>query len=143
MYPDADVPVFQLSIDITQPGSYHHAIGRALAGLRDEGVMIAGSGNITHNLRATMRGAPDSPRGLTPWADEFDARAKVAIDAGDAPALMNYERLTPGALTAVPFPDHYFPLLYAMGAARDADTPRHVFEGFQAGTLSMRCVQWG
>jgi 4,5-DOPA dioxygenase extradiol len=143
MYPQADVPVFQLSIDITKPGSYHHAIGRALASLRDENVLIIGSGNIVHNLRATMRGAPDSPHGLTPWAEEFDVRAKAAIDSGDAPALMAYEKLTPGALTAVPFPDHYFPLLYAMGAVQSGEPVKHVYEGFQAGTLSMRCIQWG
>jgi len=143
MYPDADVPVFQLSIDITKPGSYHHAIGHALMALRDQGVLIIGSGNIVHNLRATMRGVPDSAHGLTPWAEEFDVRAKAAIDAGDAPALMDYEKLTPGALTAVPFPDHYHPLLYAMGAANAGESARHVYEGFQAGTLSMRCVQWG
>jgi 4,5-DOPA dioxygenase extradiol len=143
MYPQADVPVFQLSIDITRPGSYHHAIGKALASLRDEGVLIVGSGNVVHNLRATMRGAPDSPRGLTQWSDEFDVRAKTAIDEGDAPALMAYEKLTPGALTAVPFPDHYYPLLYAMGATQPGEPVRHAYEGFQAGTLSMRCVQWG
>ena len=143
MYPKADVPVFQLSIDITKAGSYHHAIGRALGPLRDEGVLIIGSGNVVHNLRATMRGAPDSPRGLTPWAEEFDVRTKAAIDAGDAPSLMAYETLTPGAMIAVPFPDHYFPLLYAMGAAQPGEQARHVYEGFQAGTLSMRCVQWG
>jgi 4,5-DOPA dioxygenase extradiol len=143
MYPQADIPTFQLSIDITKPGSYHHALGRSLASLRDEDVLIVGSGNIVHNLRATMRGAPDSPHGLTPWAEEFDARAKAAIDAGDAPALMAYDKLTPGALTAVPFPDHYFPLLYAMGATGERETAKHVYEGFQAGTLSMRCVQWG
>jgi hypothetical protein len=75
---------------------------------------------------------------MTPWAEEFDVRAKAAIDTGDAPALMAYEKLTPGALTAVPFPDHYFPLLYAMGAAQPGDKPRHVYEGFQAGTC--RCA---
>jgi len=143
MYPQADVPVFQLSIDITRPGTYHHAIGHALAGLRDEGVLIIGSGNVVHNLRATMRGASDSPRGMTPWAEDFDVRAKAAIDQWEAPALMNYETLTPGALMAVPYPDHYFPLLYALGAARQGERIRYVYEGFQAGTLSMRCVQWG
>jgi len=143
MYPLADVPVFQLSIDITKAGPYHHGIGRALAGLRDNGVLIAGSGNIVHNLRATMRGQPDTLHGMTPWAEDFDARAKAAIDAGDARALMAYESLTAGALMAVPFPDHYFPLLYALGAAQPGERPRHVYEGFQAGTLSMRCVQWG
>jgi 4,5-DOPA dioxygenase extradiol len=143
MYPQADIPVFQLSIDIMKSGSYHHAIGRALAGLREQGVLIVGSGNVVHNLRVTMRDQPDTPHGMTPWAEEFDVQVKAAIDAGDARALMAYESLTPGALTAVPFPDHYFPLLYAMGAAQSGERARHVFEGFQAGTLSMRCVQWG
>jgi 4,5-DOPA dioxygenase extradiol len=143
LYPAADVPVFQLSIDITRPGAHHLGVGRALAALRDEGVLILGSGNLVHNLRDTMQGAPASPRGLRPWADEFDQRCKQAIDAGDSRALSAYERLSADAQHAVPFPDHYFPLLYAMGAAQAGETPRHVFEGFQAGTLSMRCVQWG
>jgi 4,5-DOPA dioxygenase extradiol len=143
MYPLADVPVFQLSIDITKAGSYHHAVGRALAPLRDAGVLIIGSGNVVHNLRATMRGQPDTLHGMTPWAEDFDVRSRAAIDDWDAKALMAYETLTPGAMTAVPFPDHYFPLLYAMGAAQSGESVRHVYEGFQAGTLSMRCVQWG
>lgn len=143
LYPEADVPVFQLSIDITRAGSYHLGMGRALAALRDDGVLILGSGNVVHNLRDTLRDAPASPRGLTPWADEFDQRSKQAIDAGDTRALIDYPALSAEALRAVPFPDHYFPLLYALGAAQAGERPRHVFEGFQAGTLSMRCVQWG
>ena len=142
LYPAAQVPVFQLSIDITRRGEYHLGVGRALAALRDEGVLIIGSGNVVHNLGDTMRGQAASQRGLTPWADDFDQRAKQAIDAGDARALVAYERLTPEAAHAVPFPDHYFPLLVAMGAVQADERPRHVFEGFQAGTLSMRCVQW-
>ncbi|MEO8298826.1 MAG: 4,5-DOPA dioxygenase extradiol [Burkholderiales bacterium] len=143
LYPAANVPVFQLSIDITQPGAYHHALGRSLAALRDDGVLILGSGNVVHNLDATMRGQPDSARGLAPWADDFDTRIKQALDAGDTAALLAYERLGPGAAMAVPFPDHYFPMLYALGAAQSGERARHVFEGFQAGTLSMRCLQWG
>jgi 4,5-DOPA dioxygenase extradiol len=143
LYPAADVPVFQLSIDINRPASQHLAIGRALAALRDDGVLIVGSGNVVHNLRATMRGVPDSVQGLAPWAEAFDQRAKQAIDAGDSRALLEYERLSAGAEMAVPFPDHYYPLLYALGAAQSGERPRHRYEGFQAGTLSMRCVQWG
>jgi 4,5-DOPA dioxygenase extradiol len=143
LYPAADVPVFQLSIDITRAGGYHLGMGRALAALRDEGVLILGSGNVVHNLRDTLRDAPASPRGLAPWADEFDQRSKQAIDAGDTRALIDYAALSAEALRAVPFADHYFPLLYAMGAAQAGERARHVFEGFQAGTLSMRCVQWG
>ena len=143
LYPAADVPVFQLSIDIDRPSAHHLAIGRALAALRDEGVLIVGSGNVVHNLRATMRGAPDSPAGLAPWAEAFDQRAKQAIDAGDTAALLAFERLSPGAEIAVPYPDHYFPMLYALGAAQQGERATHRYEGFQSGTLSMRCVQWG
>jgi 4,5-DOPA dioxygenase extradiol len=143
LYPAADVPVFQLSIDIARPGAYHLGLGRALAALRDEGVLILGSGNVVHNLRDTHGGAPASSRGLAPWADEFDQRSKQAIDAHDTRALVDYPRLSAEALRAVPFPDHYYPLLYALGAAQRGERPRHVYEGFQAGTLSMRCVQWG
>ena len=143
LYPAADVPVFQLSIDINQAGAFHHAIGRQIASLRDEGVLIVGSGNIVHNLRATMSGQADSAQGLSPWAEGFDQMVKQALDAGDAAALMRCERLGPHAAMAVPFPDHYFPLLYALGAAQAGERARHVFEGFQAGTLSMRCLQFG
>jgi 4,5-DOPA dioxygenase extradiol len=143
LYPAADVPVFQLSIDITRAGAYHLGMGRALAALREQGVMILGSGNVVHNLRDTMRDAPASARGLAPWADEFDQRSKQAIDAHDTRALADYANLSAEAQRAVPFADHYFPLLYALGAAQPGERPTHVFEGFQAGTLSMRCVQWG
>jgi 4,5-DOPA dioxygenase extradiol len=143
LYPAADVPVFQLSIDISQPASYHLAVGRALSGLRDDGVLVIGSGNIVHNLMRTERGAGETAEASTDWAGAFDARAKSALDRGDHAALVAYETLAPGARTAVPTPDHYFPLLYALGAARRDEAPRHRFEGFQAGTLSMRCVQWG
>lgn len=143
LYPQADVPVFQVSIDITRPGAYQQAVGRALAGLRQEGVLILGSGNVVHNLRDTRPGAPASPRGLTAWADEFDQRCKAALDAGDTRALAGYEGLSAGARQAVPFPDHYHPLLAAQGAAQAGERAEHFFEGFQSGTLSMRCVAWG
>ena len=143
LYPAANVPVFQWSIDITRGGAYHHGVGRALAALRDEGVMILGSGNVVHNLGEIMRASEATPRGMTRWADDFDQNAKQAIDAGDIAALIAYQRLSADAERAVPFPDHYYPLLHAVGAAQPGERPRHVFEGFQAGTLSMRCVQWG
>lgn len=143
LYPAANVPVFQISIDIAQPASYHLAVGRAISGLRDDGVLVIGSGNIVHNLARTERGAGDTAEATTDWAGDFDARAKQALDRGDHAALLAYESLGPGARIAVPTPDHYFPLLYALGAARRDEAPRHRFEGFQAGTLSMRCLQWG
>jgi 4,5-DOPA dioxygenase extradiol len=142
LYPAANVPVFQLSIDIAQPAAYHLAIGRSLAALRDDGVLVLGSGNIVHNLSATERGAGETARGTTAWAEDFDQQIKRALDAGDRGALVAYDKLA-AARIAVPTPDHYFPLLYAVGAARADEAPRHVFEGFQSGTLSMRCLHWG
>ena len=142
-YPAADVPVFQLSIDITRDGPFHVAMGRALAALRGEGVMIVGSGNVVHNLRRLDRGAGETDLATAPWAQGFDGMVKQAMDAQDLPALAAWEFLSDGAATAVPFPDHYFPMLYAAGAAQAGESPRHVFEGFHEGTLSMRCVQWG
>ena len=143
LYPAADVPVFQLSIDITRPAAHHLAVGKAIAALRAEGVLVIGSGNIVHNLGDTVRGAAPSARGLRDWADDFDQRVKAALDAGDTAALLAYERLGPHGLRAVPFPDHYHPLLYALGTAQAGERAQQVFEGFQSGTLSMRCVQWG
>ena len=143
MFPRADVPVFQLSIDYDKPGAYHLLIGRELAGLRDQGVLILGSGNIVHNLRATDRETPDSSAASRPWAGAFDAAVVKALAGRDDKALANYSTLDASAAQAVPTPDHYFPLLYSLGAAGAAESARSVFEGFQAGTLSMRCLQFG
>jgi 4,5-DOPA dioxygenase extradiol len=143
LYPAADVPVFQLSIDITRPGEHHLALGRALAGLREAGVLIIGSGNVVHNLQRTDRGQADGPRASTDWAQGFDDAVLKAVQAGDLAALARWQGLSAGAEVAVPFPDHYFPLLYAVGAAQRGEAVHQVFEGFQAGTISMRCMQWG
>jgi len=143
LYPAANVPAYQVSIDIAQPAPFHLAVGKALGALRDEGVLVLGSGNVVHNLSATVRGVGDTAGAATSWAADFDAQAKRALDAGDTAALLAYERLSPSAPMAVPTPDHYFPLLYSLGAARHDESARQVFEGFQSGTLSMRCVQWG
>lgn len=143
LYPAADVPVFQLSIDYDRDAAFHHAVGRELAGLREQGVLILGSGNIVHNLRATERDRDESADASRPWAAGFDAAAKKALDQRDDRALMAYERLDFSARMAVPTPDHYYPLMYALGAADGLGPPRHVFEGFHSGTLSMRCLQFG
>jgi len=96
-----------------------------------------------HNLGVPVDAPGDTPHGLVSWAEDFDQRVKQALNAHDLNALVHYERLTEGALTAVPYPDHYYPMLYAMGAAQSTDTVQHVFEGFQEGSFSMRCLQWG
>lgn len=142
LYPAADVPVFQMSMDFSKPGAWHVDAGRALSELRREGVMILESGNVVHNLGATMRGLGDTERGQTPWADGFDQMVKQAVDQGERRMLSRVNDL-PGIQLAHPFPDHYVPLLYAVGAADAGEKAQHVFEGFQSGTLSMRCIRWG
>jgi 4,5-DOPA dioxygenase extradiol len=143
LYPQADIPVFQVSIDYAKGGEHHLALGKTLSALRDKGVLILGSGNVVHNLRHIDVQAADGLMASRPWAQSFDAAVKSALLASDTKALANYERLDAGAQWAAQTPDHYWPLLYAMGAARDGEAPQFVFEGFQLGTLGMRCVQWG
>jgi 4,5-DOPA dioxygenase extradiol len=143
MYPKADIPVFQVSIDYAKDGAYHLSVGRSLSALRDMGVLVLGSGNVTHNLRALDFDAQAGQVASRPWAQSFDAAVRAALLANDNQALANYLNLDPGAKMSVPAPDHYWPLLYALGAARNSEAAKFVYEGFQAGTLSMRCVQWG
>ncbi|MEJ8810219.1 4,5-DOPA dioxygenase extradiol [Variovorax ureilyticus] len=142
LYPKADVPVFQLSVDYDRPAAFHYAVGRELAALRDKGVLILGSGNIVHNLRATDRGVPDAPSASRPWAQSFDDAVKSALRGRDDKALIDFDKLE-GASVAVATPDHYYPFLYPLGAAGSGERAQTIYEGFQSGTLSMRCVQFG
>jgi 4,5-DOPA dioxygenase extradiol len=142
LYPKADIPVFQLSIDYDKPAAFHYAVGRDLAALRDKGVLVMGSGNVVHNLRATDRGTPDGLMASRPWAQGFDLAVRAALDGRDDRALVAYEKLE-GAATAVATPDHYFPFLYALGAAGAGERAKTIYEGFQSGTLSMRSIQFG
>lgn len=141
MYPKADVPVFQLSIDYSRPADFHYAIGQELRELRKKGVLVMGSGNVVHNLRATER-VPANAKASQPWAQQFDDAVATALSDRDDLALLKYQGL-PGAGIAVATPDHYYPFLYALGAADATEKTQTIYEGFQGGTLSMRCVQWG
>ena len=142
LYPKADIPVFQLSIDYDQPAAFHYAVGRDLGALRDKGVLVMGSGNVVHNLRATDRGTADGPVASRPWAQSFDDAVKAALAGRDDRALVTYEKLE-GAATAVAMPDHYFPFLYALGAAGSSERAKTIYEGFQSCTLSMSFLQIG
>ena len=142
LFPRADIPVFQLSIDYSQPASFHYRLGQELRALRRQGVLILGSGNVVHNLRATVRDVPDGATAATPWATAFDDFVRTALSDRDDRALLGYE-VRAGAAMAVPTPDHYYPLLYALGASETTETAKTLFAGFQAGTISMRCVQFG
>ncbi len=140
-YPDADVPVVQLGVDETQPPAFHYELGRRLAPLRDEGVLIAGSGNIVHNLHAYAWGR--HPAQQFDWAVRFEALARAALDAHDHTPLIDYERFGSDALLSVPTPEHYLPLLYVVGAQQPGDAVSYPVEGGDGGSISMLSVRIG
>ena len=139
---EADCPVVQLSIDRTMPPAGHLALGRALAPLRDEGVLIMGSGNIVHNLPYAMSHWGDAQAAPPAWATSFDRFVAQAIATHDGEALVSGIETQDGRMSH-PTIDHYLPLLYAMGAASEGDKVRFAIEGFDMGSLSMRAVVWG
>jgi len=141
LFPRADVPVVQLSIDGRLPPEAHLAMGRALAPLRDEGILILGSGSMTHNLRHAF-GAMRTGDTTTPaWATTFDAEVTRALERRDEPFLCRALADEVGRL-AHPTPDHYLPLLYAAGASLAEDRISFPVTGFDLGSLSMRAVRW-
>jgi 4,5-DOPA dioxygenase extradiol len=141
VYPAADVPVVQLSIDETQPSSFHFEIGRRLAPLRDEGILIVGSGNLVHNLHTYAWGlhVPDP----YDWAIRFENEAKEMMLAGEYEPLINYETLGPEASLSIPTPDHYLPLLYVIATRQQGEVITFPIEGVDGGSISMLSVQIG
>ncbi len=139
LYPEADVPVVQLSIDagLATPG--HLEIGRALAPLRAEGVLIMGSGNITHNLHHAMSSYRRGDLTTPDWAREFDADVALAIEQHNDASLTQILHSDYGRMSH-PSPDHYLPLLYAVGAATERDEVKYPITGFDMASLSMRTV---
>ena len=138
MFPQADIPVVQLSLDATQPSAFHYDLGRALRPLRRRGVMIIGSGNIVHNLRLVCwedRAAD--------WATEFDATAQQLIEAGDHRALVDYGKLGRSAALAIPTDEHYLPLLYVLGVQEEGDPLSFFTERVSNCSLSMRSLRIG
>src|SRR5436309_11482340 len=134
VYPDADVPVVQLSIDETKPAAFHFEIGRKLAPLRDEGVLIVGSGNLVHNLHTYAWG--QHPRDPYDWAIRFESAAREMILAGEDKPLIDYEMLGPDAALSIPTPDHYLPLLYVVAARQQGEPVRFPVEGVDGGSIS-------
>lgn len=141
-WPEADVPVVQLSIDGRLPPAGHLAIGRALAPLRDEGVLVLGSGNVTHNLRHAFASMRSGDARTPEWARAFDADVASALEAHDTRRLEHALDGEAGRM-AHPSPDHYLPLLYVAGAARPEDAVRFPVTGFDLGSLSMRAALLG
>ncbi|MCC6332655.1 MAG: dioxygenase [Myxococcales bacterium] len=138
MYPLADVPVLQVSLPTLEPRPLLE-LGKALAPLRDEGVLIIGSGFITHNLRAMMLSG-DAP--APGWALDFDGYVADALSRKDVDALLDYRAKAPGVRLALPTHEHFVPLLVAQGAAAEA-TPSFPISGFVFGSGSRRSVQFG
>ena len=141
VYPDADIPVVQLAIDETQPPEFHYELGRRLAPLRDEGVLIVGSGNIVHNLHAYAWGR--HPVDPFDWAVRFETRARELLDARLHEPLIDYESLGNDALLSVPTPEHYLPLLYVVATQRDDERVSYPVEGGDGGSISMLSVRVG
>ena len=141
-YPDADIPVVQLSIDETQPPSFHFEIGQRLASLREEGVLIMGSGNIVHNLHAYAWGR--HAQEPYDWAVAFENRVRELLQAAESKPLIEYEsKMGREAMLAAPTPDHYLPLLYVAGTRTASESVKFPVEGVDGGSISMLAVEVG
>jgi len=139
--PKADIPVIQLSIDANKSPAEHLALAARLSPLRDRGVLILGSGNLTHNLRHAMQSLHRGDTSTPDWAARFDADLVRAIGQRDDKFLIN-ALSTPDGRLSHPSPDHYLPILYSYGASDERDIPSYPIEGFDLGSLSMRSVSW-
>jgi 4,5-DOPA dioxygenase extradiol len=139
MFPDADVPVLQLALDRREPGAFHYEVGRKLALLREEGVLIVGSGDVVHNLGVMKRdGGPPFD-----WAERFNEAVKAAILARDHAPLAAFETLGPDARLAIPTPEHYLPLLHVLAAQGDDDPVAFFNDQIDLGSISMLGVRIG
>jgi len=139
LYPEAEIPVVQLSINALKPLDYHVDLGRRLAPLRDRDVLILGSGNVVHNLRRIQW---DNPDGAFDWAERFDdaVAGQLATDPGEILKVVGH----PDYELAVPTPDHFIPLLYIAGIAAEAGEPLEaLIRGYAMGSLSMSCYDVG
>lgn len=141
LFPRADIPVIQLSIDASRPAAFHYELGKKLRTLREDGVMIMGSGNIVHNLGLFVRGAPGTP--AQDWALRFDNAIREAISSGDHDTLINFMALGEDARLACPSPEHYLPLLYVMATQQAGEAVGFPIQGIDGGSVSMLSVQVG
>ena len=138
MFPEADIPTFQFSIDYHQPPAYHYALAAELRALRKKGVLIMGSGNIVHNLRR-MQFTTD----VFDWTVEFDEKIADFLTDGNDQGVINYKDLGSIADLAVPTPDHYYPLIYVLGVKEKGEEARFFNASNTMGSISMRSVMYG
>jgi len=141
IWPDADVPVFEMSMDYSKPAAFHYKLGGQLKDLRRKGVLILCSGNIVHNLR--MIDWRDIDATPYDWNVEFDQFVKNQLAKRDFDPLINYDKAGAAARLSIPTNDHYLPLMYALGLIGKNEEIKHIYEGYQFGSLSMRCFQAG
>jgi 4,5-DOPA dioxygenase extradiol len=141
VFPQADIPVVQLNIDETRAPQFHYELGQRLAPLRDEGVLIIGSGNIVHNLHTYAWGRHE----VEPfdWAMRFETKARELLLNGDDVPLVEYESLGRDALLSAPTPDHYLPLLYVIALRQEGEQVSFPVEGFDGGSISMLTLRIG
>jgi 4,5-DOPA dioxygenase extradiol len=141
VFPDADIPVVQLSINEAEPATFHYQLAKQLAPLRDEGILVIGSGNLVHNLHSYAWGKTD----VEPfdWALRFEGTAREKMLAGNHAPLVGYEELGRDAMLSAPTPDHYLPLLYVLALQRNGDEVSFPVEGFDGGSISMLSVRVG
>lgn len=143
MYPNADIPVLQLSIDYSKPPQYHFELAKQLKELRKKGVLIIGSGNMVHNLRMIAWDKMQVDNYGFDWAIEMNTIFKEKIGNSDFKSLIDYEKLGAGAKLAIPTPDHYYPLLYAMALQDSKDGINFFNDKLVGGSLNMTSVKWG
>jgi 4,5-DOPA dioxygenase extradiol len=141
MYPDADVPVVQLAIDEMLTPQEHYVLARRLASLREEGVLLLGSGNVVHNLRCyAWDRRPVEPQD---WAVRFETRLRKIVRSREIETAVNYEALGQDAKLSAPTPEHFLPLLYILAQSNDGDPISFPVEGFDGGTVSMLAIRFG
>lgn len=143
MYPNADIPVLQLSIDYNKPPQYHFDLAKQLKALRKKGVLIIGSGNMVHNLRMVAWDKLQEPEFGFDWAIEMNSIFKEKIGNRDFQSLINYEKLNAAAKLAIPTPDHYYPLLYSIALQDDKEDVSFFNDKAVGGSLTMTSVKFG
>jgi len=143
MYPNADIPVLQLSIDYGKPPQYHYDLAKQLAALRKKGVLIIGSGNMVHNLRMVDWQKLNETNYGFDWAVEMNSIFKQKISDRNHADLIDYEKLGRGATLAIPTPDHYYPLLYTLGLQDSKDDTAFFNDQLVGGSLNMTGVKIG
>jgi 4,5-DOPA dioxygenase extradiol len=142
LFPKADIPVVQVSMDADLPPRGHLEMGRKLSKLRDQGVLVLGSGTLTHNLRDAMRRGQTGDPSLPDWAERFDASVVHAVEQRDDETLLTLHA-TPDGRMSHPTPDHWLPFLWSYGATDPTDPLTYPVEGFDMGSMSMRSMRWG